>query len=363
MFSLLRALLLGCHSLLSARLDTAVRVAALEQQLATYQARGVRPRISFFDRLFWIALRRCWARWKDALIFVKPETVIGWDRKVFRLFWRWRCKQGRPPIEQELILMIIRISSENRGWGARRIVAELQKLGHIVSAATARKYMVRPASGPSGSRRSTQSWKTFLKNQGHAILACDFLTQHTAGFRNFYVFVVLHVGTRKVLRATVTEGPSLPWVKNQLRHVFAFEHPYKFVIHDNDGIFGQFGAPTRKLCGFRCHLDQWLRAAMGVRGIPTPYRAPNANAYVERFNRAIRDECLNHFIFLGERHLQRVIDEYVDYYNHARPSQGTGCIPHPRDGPANESDAPVEPDCVSAHPVLGGLHHDYRRAA
>lgn len=101
---------------------------------------------------------------------------------------------------------------------------------------------------------------------------------------------------------------------------------------------------------------------MGVRGIPTPYQAPNANAFVERFNRVLREEALNHFVFFGERHLLSVVRRFVEYYNHARPSQGIGRIPERRAEPPPGVPVPVTGNVV-AFPVLGGLHHDYRRAA
>ncbi len=361
MLSIVRAVLLGCISVCRSRMENALRVAALEQQLAAFEARRVRPKISRFDRVFWIALFRWSPGWRRLLRFVQPATVIHWHRAGYRIFWKWRSRPGRPPVKADLIQMIRGLHAANPSWGARRIVDELDKLGHVVSVATVRKYMVTSIfSGPARSRH-TQSWSTFLKNHGTELLAIDFLTQHTAGFQRLYVFIVMHVGSRRILRATVTDHPSLFWVKNQLRDLFAFRNPYRYLVHDNDGIFGQFGPRHRKVFGVRCHLDQWLQL-MEVRGIPTPYQAPNANAFVERFNRALREECLNHFIFFGERHLQRVLDEYVDFYNHARPSQGIGRIPHQRDGPANSNSGPTPLDQVAVRPILGGLHHDYHRA-
>ena len=362
MFRVLSALWLGLLSAFSSRVSLALHVAALEQQLATLRARGVKPRISIFDRLFWVALLRWWSRWRDALVFVQPSTVIGWHRMGFRLWWRWRCRAGRPPIEPEVIRLILRISADNPGWGHARIAAELAKNGFDVAVETVRKYALRSTTSPSPTRRGGQSWKTFLRNQASAILACDFLVQHTAGFGQLYVFVVMSIETRKVVCVNVTANPSLLWVQNQLREVFSPDHPWRFLIHDNDGIFGQLGAPQRKQLGVRCTLDLWLERIVGVRGIPTPYHAPNANAFVERFNRVLREEALNHFVFFGQRHLLSVVRRFVDFYNHARPSQGIGAIPEPRDGPP--SGAPVSvSDNVVAFPVLGGLHHDYRRVA
>jgi transposase InsO family protein len=190
-------------------------------------------------------------------------------------------------------------------------------------------------------------------------LACDFLTQYTVGFRVLYVFVVMHIGSRKVLWANVTASPSLSWVKQQLREVFAEEHRYRYLIHDNDAIFGQFGRSRSKMLGVRCHLDHWLSLVMGVKGLPIPYRAPNANAHLERFNRTLRAEALNRFIFFGEQHLRRVVREYLRFYNRARPSQAIEAIPDPYPELLN---SPSEGNVV-ALPVLGGVQHDYRRAA
>jgi transposase InsO family protein len=169
----------------------------------------------------------------------------------------------------------------------------------------------------------------------------------------------MHLESRKVLWTNVTSNPSLGWVQQQLRELCAFEHPYRYLIHDNDGIFGQLGRANQKRLGVRCRLDHWLRHAMGMTGIPTPYHAPNANAYVERFNRILREEALNHFIFLGEDHLRRVVREQVRFYNTARPSQGIGRIPDPDPEIAA---APKDGKVVTL-PILGGLQHDYRRAA
>jgi hypothetical protein len=121
----------------------------------------------------------------------------------------------------------------------------------------------------------------------------------------------------------VTTSPSLRWVQQQIREVTAFGNGLRFFIHDNDGIFGQFHE-RRTGRPFRCHLDLWLERVMGIKGIPTPYGAPNANALVERFNRTLREDALDHFIFLNESHVRRVCREFVEYYNRARPSQATG---------------------------------------
>ena len=129
-------------------------------------------------------------------------------------------------------------------------------------------------------------------------------------------------------------------------------------LHDNDGIFGQYRARP----GFRCALDEWLSRVLGVRGLPIPYGAPNANAFLERFAGTLRRECLDHFLFLSEEHLRCVVAEFVRYYNEARPHQGIQAIPAP--SPSEGLAVPDGPHVhLVARPVLGGLHHDYRLAA
>ena len=363
MFAIFKALLIGFVSFFKTRQALATELAVARQQLAAYERKKQRPRITNFDRMFWVTIYRwCGHRWRYWLHFVSPDTVVRWHKMGYRRFWRWRSRPGRPDLSQKLVDLIAELSLHNPTWGAKRIASELEKLGHFVATETVRKYMLKKPKWTPGPRRGGQSWSTFIGNHTKEILACDFLTQHTVAFKTYYVFVVMSLDRRTILKAVVTDSPTLDFVKNQLRDVFAFEHPYRYLIHDNDQIFGQFGAKMKKITGVRCNLDHWLQGVMNVRGIPTPYYAPNANAFVERFNRSLREEALNHFVFLSGNHLQRIVNEYVQYYNEARPSQGTGEIPRPPPD-LTLRDAPGGGDKIVSKPVLGGLHHDYRRAA
>ena len=336
--------------------------AALRQQLAVLQHSARRPRLRTSDRVFWVLLARFWSRWRSVLVIVQPRTVIAWHREGWRLFWRWKSRGGRPAIESEHRALICRLSLDNPGWGEDRIADELRlKLGVEHSASTVRRYMLRPEQrGPLGERAQSQTWRTFLKNHAREIYACDFITQWTAAFRVVYVFVVMELGSRRIVHANVTSYPTLAWVKQQLRDLCVFDSGPRFFIHDNDGIFGQFGRRRKGKGRFRCHLDRWLGKVMGIEGIPIPYRAPNANAFLERFNATLRREALDHFVFLSERHVLRVVTEYVSFYNGARPSQATGSIPDPYD---ELRQPPNDAGRVVALPVLGGVQHDYRRAA
>ena len=334
---------------------------ALRQQLAVYKRVQKRPRLRSTDRAFWVLLSRLWNHWKTPLILVRPETVIRWHRQGFKLYWRRKSrtnKIGRPKIPREHINFIRRMSTDHPSWGEDKIFEELNlKFGIKHSTSTIRKYMVkRPRLG------DRQTWKTFIENHGHEIFACDFMTQHTALFAVIYVFVVMELGTRRIVHINVTPQPSLPWVKRQIRHISAFDCSPRFLVHDNDGIFGQFGYPREESDGrrHRCHLDLWLDRVLAVKGIPTPFHAPNANAHVERFNRTLREDALNHFIFLDEDHIRRVVREFVAFYNGARPSQATHAIPEPY---ADLQKPPPKNGRLIALPVLGGIQHDYRLAA
>jgi transposase InsO family protein len=324
-----------------------------------YQRTQPKPRASSSDRFFWVGLSRTWSRWSDALVVFKADTVVRWNRLGFQCLWRWRSRQGRPPIPKEDIELIRTISREHPELGEDQLALELQKLGIHHAPSTIRRYRHKPA-GPAPLRQPSQSWRTSLENHAEAIWACDFVVHFTALLVPVYIFVLVEIGSRRIAWVNVTTSPSLDWVKAQIRQACPFDERPRFLIHDNDGVFGQFGGRGRKQYGFRCRLDHWLHHALGIEGIPTPYGAPNANAYCERTNRSLRERVLNHFVFFNPRHLLRVLRRYVEYHNRARPSQAIHAIPDPYPelrGP------PPRTGKVVALPVLGGLHHDYRRVA
>ena len=181
----------------------------LRQQLAIMRQSIKRPRIRKRDRLFWILLSHFWKGWQDALIVVKPETVIRWHRKGFKLYWTYKSRKrvlGRPPIDPEIRKLIIDIAKANTLWGAPRIHGELQKLGITVSERTVSNIIKkhRPTKPPS------QTWRTFLTNHMHNSFAIDFFTVPTAKFRVLFVFIILWHERRKVMHFNVTEHPTCP---------------------------------------------------------------------------------------------------------------------------------------------------------
>jgi putative transposase len=322
----------------------------LRKQLAFYREREVEPR-RLTD-----AARVCmlvWSRlfnWREALVIVRPETLIGWHRKGFRLFWRWKSRGGRPRLPRNIRRLIAEMAAENPTWGEERVADELAlKLGIYVSSRTVRAYWPE---GPveSGSRSTRpQHWRSFLRNHAQAIVACDFLVVVTARFQLLYVLVVMEIGTRRIAHCNVTAHPTASWTMQQLRDAIPSDHAYRFLIHDRDSIF----SPA---------LDRQV-GALGLRVLRTPVRAPKANAYCERLVGTIRRECLDYLIPLGERHLRALLREWVRHYNEARPHSALGPgIPESADRffvPNGWGHALPGGTRIQRKAVLGGLHHEY----
>jgi transposase InsO family protein len=343
LLTLLRLLLIGRAALVAENLF-------LRKQLALFQERKARPRkASASTRLSLMALARFFD-WREALVIVKPETFIGWHRTAFRAFWRWKSrKPGRPPLPKNLRELVREMAAENPTWGQERIADELSlKLGIRVSPRTVGKYL--DTLRPRGGRASNQRWATFVRNHAKGIVACDFMVSVTASMRVMYVFVAMEVGSRRILHTNVTAHPTAEWTLQQFRECFTYDHPYRYLIHDRDSIFS-------------ASLDSALEG-FGLRVLKTPVGAPKANAYCERLIGTIRRECLDFLIPINERHLRRIVGEFVTYYNRGRPHSALGPgIPEPP-----QARAPAGPSRhklpagyrVASRPVLGGLHHEYR---
>ncbi|MBE0564352.1 MAG: transposase [Krumholzibacteria bacterium] len=232
---MLTILLDTLRDLLRPRRDLLLENLALRQQILVLQRTIPKPPLTNADRAFWVLLCRWWAGWRRPLRLVKPETVIAWHRKGWRLWWKWKSKPkevGRPRVRSEAIELIKRISRENPTWGAPRIHGELMKLGHYVSEATVARYMVKRRGRP------TRNWKTFLMNHLHETVVVDFLTVPTVTFRTLYVFVVLSLDRRRIVHFNVTTHPTAEWTALQLYQAFPFDSAPRFLVRDRDGIYG-----------------------------------------------------------------------------------------------------------------------------
>jgi hypothetical protein len=212
---------------LRSRTDTALEVLALRQQVTVQKRKRPRPTLNSLDRFFWTTLCRCWSRWTDVLVVVKPATVIGWRRAGFRLYWRWRSRPrgGRPKITEEVRTLIRRLASENPSWGAPKIHGELQKLGFVVAERTVARYLRRV-------QRPGKRWLTFLQNHREVLVAFDFFKLPTVTFQLLYCSFVIAHGRRMLLHFNVTRHPIADWVVQQLREAFPEASPYRYVILD-----------------------------------------------------------------------------------------------------------------------------------
>jgi putative transposase len=272
----------------------------LRKQLALFQERKGKPRRADDATRWTMATLSRMFPWRNTLVNVKADTLIRWQRKGFRLFWRWKSKpMGRAPLPKDLRKMIREMAAENPIWGEERIANELKlKLGIRVSPRTVGKYL---RDGLVRTPDPKQRWLTFVHNHAKVIVACDFFVVVTATLRTLYVFVIMELGTRRILHQNVTDHPTAEWTLQQFREALPGDHGYRFVIHDRDSIFS-----TR--------LDQAV-TDLGVRVLRTPLRAPMANSVCERFGGTLRRECLDYLIPINERHLKLTIKEWVLHYN------------------------------------------------
>jgi hypothetical protein len=343
---LILSLIAAARVFLQSRTDMAVEVLALRQQVAVLKRRRPRPQLRPLDRLFWTLLRVTWSRWKDALVIVQPETVVGWHRAGFRLYWRWKSRRrgGRPRITEEIRGLIRRLAQENSDWGAPKIHGELQKLGFMLSERTVARYL------RSLQRRGdpAQKWLAFLRNHREAIVAFDLFTVPTATFRVLYCLFVIEHERRRILHFNVTQHPSADWVVQQLRETFPEAASYRYAILDHDSIF---------------NLDviAFLKAT-GLKPKRTSIQAPWQNGTAERWIGSCRREILDHIIPVNEEHLRRLIRDYVYYHQEDRIHDSLN-----KDTPNRRPIArkPTGDASLISLPRLGGLHHRYtwRQAA
>jgi putative transposase len=345
MFRLLRLLVgLLCRCFRS-RKDLLLENLALRQQLSVFQRRKQRLKLAAFDRLFWIGMNKIWTKWKGSLLIVTPETVVGWHRAGFRSYWRWRCRhqvgRGRRRISRELCALIFRMVAENPTWGAPRIHGELLQLGFDVSERTVSRWMRR---APRLRDRSMR-WKTFLSNHREVIAAMDFFTVPTLTFSVLYCFFVIAHDRRRILHFNVTRHPNSFWIAQQMREAFPDEHSMKYLIFDRDAKFG-------------CEVLSAVEA-IELASVRTSFKSPWQNGVAERWVGSCRRDLLDHVIALNERHLKRMLSEYVRYYHADRTHLGLQ-----KETPGRRTTAVSSGDCrVVSMPRLGGLHHRYDLAA
>jgi len=324
----------------------------LRQQLMIYQTKKEDSKnITDLTRSLLIALKRAWQKWMDALIIVKPETVIDWQRRRFKKYWTGksakRKRLGRPSIILEIRQLIESMATENFSWGAPRIYSELLKLGYTknqVSQRTISRYLkkIRP-DDPDNTKKKRQQWKVFLKNHRHYIMGMDFFTVPTISFKTLYVFFVIDHARRKIVHFNVTEHPTAEWVVQQLKNAFPFDSALIYLIFDRDSIFS-------------VRVKQFIKD-MSVKPKVISYKCPWQNGVAERFVLSVRNDMLNQMIIFNEEQLRDFMKQYFDYYNNERCHLAVG-----RDSPNGREiqNKPFKSARIISFPRIGGLHHMYK---
>ncbi len=335
--TLLRTLI----SVLATRQELALENLALRQQIAVLQRSVKCPHLKNSDRLFWALLSRIWKDWSEVITVVKPETVIRWHRRGFRLYWTWKSRRngrGRPAVAPDIRELIRKMSRANLLWGAPRVHGELRKLGLDISQAAVSKYMVRHRKPPS------QSWRTFLDNHVGSLVSIDFFTLPTVTFRVLFVFVVLAHDRRRVIHFNVTESPTAKWTAQQIVEAFPWDAAPRYLLRDRDGIYGH---------QFANRVDR-----MDIKEMKTAPRSPWQNPFVERLIGTLRRDCLDHVVVLNENHLRRHLRLYFAYYHTSRTHLSLD-----KDAPKSRPIEPPEMGEVIEIPMVGGLHYRDSRIA
>ena len=257
------------------------------------------------------------AKLREIGSIVTPDTLTRWFRKYAGAKYDSHAKRrpGRPPKPQEIRELVVTLAQENTSWGYTRIRDVMKHLGHEIGRTTVARILDEDGIQPAPERRKHLPWATFLKAHWGAIAAMDFFKVEVLSLRGpirYAVLVVMDLKSRRVEIAGIIREPYESWMFQILRNLidgmdgFLLSHVY--LIMDRDPVFTQ---------EFRARLEH-----AGIEPVRLPRRSPNLNAYVERFNRSIQEECLNRVVPLGEAHLRELVREYVSHYHEERPHQG-----------------------------------------
>jgi len=264
----------------------------------------------------------------EVATIVKPATILAWHRKLVAQKFdgsRQRQSSGLPKIDPALEALIVRMAQENRSWGYDRIVGALANLDYKVSGQTVGNILKRHGIPPAPERKTTTTWKEFIRTHMEVLVATDFFTAEVwtlGGLVTYYVLFFIHLSSRKVHVAGVTPHPDEQWMKQVARNVTMIN-------------------------------------AAGVKRVVLPPRSPNVNAYTERWIRSVKEECLARLILFGEKVLQHALTECGTHYHHERNHQGKGnVLLFPSSSADCESQGPIQ-----CRERLGGLLQYYEREA
>jgi putative transposase len=349
--SALQMLLLVLTGWLEHREREAIAYLIEENRLLRRQLGGRRLRLTDDDRrrLAVRAFRVGRRVLREIATIVTPDTLLRWHRQLVAHKWTYATpRSSRRRVLAEICQLIVRMAGENPTWGYTRIQGALTNVGHRIGRSTIARTL-KAAGVPPVPERPT-SWQTFLRAHWGAVAGADFFTTEVwtwRGLVTYYTVFVIDLASRRVQIVGSTPHPHEGFMQQVVRTLMGADDglliQHRVLICDRDT---KWSAPVRARLG-----------EAGIRVVPTPYRAPNANAYAERFVRSIKEECLDRVIPFGERHLRRTMAEYVAHYHRERNHQeienaliagapGTGTVGR-----------------IRRRPRLGGLLNYYDRAA
>jgi putative transposase len=327
-----------------------LEVLVLRHELSILRRQSRRPRFREEDRLFLTALSRALPRHVWPVFSVSPRTLLRWHQGLVARRWTYPHRRpGRPRVDHDVQGLVLRLARENPTWGYRRIVGELLGLGVAVSASSVRSILIRDGLPPAPERDSA-GWRLFLRQQAATMLACDFLTVETVWLTRIYVLFFVSLERRRIEFVASTNNPDGRWVAQQARNLLMLlsdrEQSFRFLLHDRDSKFsGDF--------------DQIFRSE-GTKIVRTPIRAPNANAYAERWVGTLRRECLDRILIVNRHQLAHVLRVYTAHYNRHRPHRSLSLRP-PDESASASARAPA--GLVRKRELLGGLINEYEAAA
>ncbi len=328
-----------------------VEILVLRHELQVLRRQVARPRLRSADRALLAALNQLLPRARRQSFLVQPATLLRWHRELVRRRWTYEGRHpGRPPLVAQTRELILRLAAENPSWGYKRIHGELVGLGIPLSPSSVWNILHHHGIEPAP-RRVSVGWREFLREQAAGILECDFFTVETLWLRRLHVLFFIDLARRRVHLAGITANPDGAWVAQQARNLIMSladqEQRPRFLIRDRDSKFS---------AGF----DEVFRSE-GIRVIHAPIAAPRAKAHAERWVGSARRECLDRILIVSHKHLERVLREYVAYYNTHRPHRSLEQRP-----PLLERPPPSAHDSESSvrrRDRLGGLLHEYHLAA
>jgi putative transposase len=294
-----------------------------------------------------------WRMLHDVTTIVTPATLLAWHRRLIaeKYDGSKRRGPGRPRAKDEIQQLVVRMATENRAWGYRRIQGALANLGHEVARGTIASILKEHGLEPAPERERKTTWKEFLARQRDVMVAADFFTIEAwtrNGLTRFLVLFLIDLSSRQVQIAGVTRHANALWMSQMARNLSdateGFLMGKRYLIHDRDPLFTEEFSKTVQ--------------ASGIESVKLPASSPNLNAHAERFVRTIKESCLDRLILFGEGSLRKAITEFVVHYHRERNHQGLG----------NRLIMPEQPGIGSTGAIqcrqrLGGMLNFYYRQA